>query len=500
MMDPVIRSVIVLGGGSAGFLAALTLQHRVPGLKVTVVRARDIPVIGVGEATTSWFSIYLHNILGLDRQRFHEKVCPVWKLGVKLIWGPRDQKAFYYPFGGQYLEASIGGLPRENAFYCLARGLQPASLYYALMETERSPMHRLPDGSVGLDERYGYHIENRTFISYLEMIATERGIDIQERHVEGAIKREDGGIKALRFKDGSTMEADFFVDCSGFGSRLLGVEMAEPYESFSDSLFCDMALAGVWEREAPVLPYTTAETMDHGWCWRTEFEHHVNRGYVFSSRFCDVERAERELRRKNPQISEKLNVVKFKTGRHRRMWVKNVAAVGNASGFVEPLEATGLQMIGVESLTVAGVIRDSAGRPTEGMIRLANNQINTWWDDIRGFLALHFKFNERLNTPFWRACRAETNLAGASDFVKFYQESGPSAMCQSLVPRYTVFGHGGYLAMLLGMRVPTKFQPRFEPGELEAFDAVVQRIRATAQEAMEMEEAIARTHRADWRW
>src|SRR6185436_5095512 len=149
------------------------------------------------------------------------------------------------------------------------------------------------------------------------------------------------GIAALVAEDGRRITGDLYIDSSGFRSELLGRALQEPFLNYDDALFCDKAVIGGWPRtNEPILPYTTAETMDSGWCWQIEHENFINRGYVYSSAFISDDAAREELLRKNPKVATVPRVVRFRSGRYERSWVGNVVAVGNAAGFVEPLEAT----------------------------------------------------------------------------------------------------------------------------------------------------------------
>ena len=171
-------------------------------------------------------------------------------------------------------------------------------------------------------------------------------MEIIDGKVTGSERRPEGGIAAVHLEDGRRLAADFFIDASGFRSELLGRALEEPFVSFDRSLFCDRAVVGGWERtDEPILPYTTAETMDAGWAWQIEHEHHVNRGYVYSSQAISDDEAAAEFLRKNPKAPQSPRVVKFRSGRYRRQWVDNVVAIGNAGGFVEPLEATALMIV-----------------------------------------------------------------------------------------------------------------------------------------------------------
>lgn len=480
-------------------LAALTLKKTAKWLSVSVIRSKKLGVIGVGEATTPWFRTYLHDKLKIDQRAFYQDVRPVWKLGNRLEWGPPERTHFNYPFGDAFVELQHRSLSKSNAYFCLAEGTGPPSTFGLLMDCNRAPVRRDEQGRVRIDSHYAYHIENKVFVAFLESVALKRGISLSDNEVVD-VPQDERGIVSLGLSNGSHVSADLYIDASGFRSRLLGEALSEPFVSFADSLYCDTAITGQWERDEPIRPYTTSTTMDHGWCWRTEFEEHVNRGYVFSSQFCSEDEAIAELKRVDPKIGEPLNVIKFPTGRRADFWVKNVAAVGNAAGFVEPLESTGLQTIGETITTLAKCLVDSDGNPTEGMRRLANEHIANWWEDLRGFLAVHFKFNTRKDTAFWQHCREDTNLACAQPIVDFYEESGPAGLYYDRMPKATIFGYGGYLTLLIGQRVPTRYQSQISDIDMRIWkEAVVEKQKAVDQ-ALTTEEALRLVHAPDWQW
>ena len=217
--------------------------------------------------------------------------------------------------------------------------------------------------------------------------------------VEQVIRDGRGGVGGLRLASGRTETADLYVDASGFRSELLGKALAEPFVPYDRSLFCDRAVVGGWEREAgdPVRPYTTCETMDAGWCWQIELEGRVNRGYVYASACVSDEDAEKEFRRKNPMVGP-TRVVKFVSGRYRRGWVENVVAVGNAAGFVEPLEATALGTISTQCRLLASSLIDADGEVLPAGVAQYNEHHARSWDGIRNFIAVHYRFNTRLGT------------------------------------------------------------------------------------------------------
>jgi tryptophan halogenase len=241
--------------------------------------------------------------------------------------------------------------------------------------------------------------------------------------------------------------------------------------------------------------------MDAGWAWQIEHEHWINRGYVYSSRFISDDAARAELLAKNPKIANEPRIVKFRSGRLRRSWVGNVVAIGNAAGFVEPLEATALQVICVQSRAVADALIDGEQRPTQSAIAIYNELNGYGWDDIRDFLAIHYAFNTRLDTPFWRACRDETDIGGAARLVEYYRENGPSTLGSPFLLRATnSFGIDGYLALLCGQQVPHQRPYNPTPPEAKAWEARTKLLAAEAQRGFGVKEALAAIRGPKWKW
>lgn len=461
-------NILVLGGGSAGLIAAITLKRVLPGLDVRVVRSREIGIIGVGEGTTPIFPAHLHKFLGLPPKDFYQRAQPTWKLGLRLLWGGRGD--FNYTFDSQ-LGCRWVDLARNNGFY-VDEDCSDAGLYSALMK--RNKVFAL--GANGKPEisftAHAYHIENVKLVNYLEWQATKLGVEITDGTVREA-GCEGENITHLDLESGERVEADLYIDASGFHAKLLGETLKEPFLDYSDTLFCDRAVIGprLRERTEPIRPYTTAETMDHGWCWRIDHEHHINRGYVYSSAFVSDADAEAEFRRRSPKVGE-VRIVRFRSGRYRRAWVGNVVAVGNASGFVEPLEATALMILCNQCATLVKGFIDCLGEPNPTLVKLYNDFLGRHWDETRDFLALHYRFNTKLDTPFWRHCRAETPLHDKQALVDFYEENGPSLIAQgNLIWDGSQFGLEGYYSLLVGMKVPHRKPYQPPPDERARWEA-----------------------------
>jgi tryptophan halogenase len=213
------------------------------------------------------------------------------------------------------------------------------------------------------------------------------------------------------------------------------------------------------------------------------------------------EEATREFLEKNPKVRE-TKVVKFISGRYRDLWVNNVVAIGNSGGFVEPLESTALATIACECQAIAYTLRETPiRRVTNSQIAQFNNRSARAWDTILSFLAIHYRFNRRLDTPFWRACLADVDLAGAAGIVAYYQENGPGVLWRdTLLDRFDIFKLDGYWTLLVGQKVPydtsivISTEERVKWQRIQAFN------RRQAANAMPAEEAYRMIRRPEWQW
>jgi tryptophan halogenase len=492
-----VRNVIVVGGGSAGFLAAITLKARLRNLSVIVIRSKDIGIIGVGEGSTIVLTSHLHGYLGIDHAEFFRLAEPQWKLGIKFLWGRRP--FFHYSFDAQF-DAQYPSLAKNAAYYFGPGALAHTGPAAALMTHDRVFLRRR-DGSPVITRSLAYHLENEKFVHFLERYAARLGVQIWDETIR-EVARDDRGVRELRLESGRNVSADLYIDASGFRSLLLGKTLQEPFVSFKDSLFCDHAVVGGWQRGAdePIKPYTTAETMDAGWCWQIEHEHRINRGYVYSSPFISDEAAEAEFRAKNPKVGP-TRIVKFVSGRYERSWVGNVVAVGNASGFVEPLESTSLSFIASESIWLTEALRDADMEVRPSVVQLFNKRVGRGWDVIRQFLALHYRFNGRLDTPFWCECREKTDVCGAAEIVDYYRENGPGTLwSKQLLSHDDQFQMEGYLAMLVGQEVPYHASHRITDAERQAWAQYERRFEAQARAGFTVAEALALVRSPQWRW
>jgi len=465
-MEPV-KNVAVVGGGTAGFMAALALKIKLPQLKVTVVRSPDIGIIGVGEGSTPPFTYFIHQFLGIPLQEFIVATRPGFKTGTCFLWGPRPR--FFFPFG-LHMALKVHALPKAIGYYSEHGDYEAASPLSARMKANRVFGFDAKKTLI-LDRDYAYHVENDRFAAFLETKARAVGVEIVDQTIEN-VRQDENGITALNLADGRSITADLYVDCSGFRSLLMGKALGEPRVDYNATLACDRAVVGGWDRPpgVPMLSHTLSETMDAGWCWRIEHPDRIHRGYVYSSAFISDDAAEQELRTKNPMVGP-TRILKFTSGRSVRSWVKNVVAIGNASGFVEPLEATSLSAIATRCQLLVNHLLDGDCVLSPPMQSLFNQNTNDLWDAVRDFLSLHYRFNTRLSTPFWLDRQNNTDLCNAQGLCEYYQHMGPSPVLMgSYVSRVAIFEFTGYLAILAGLRVPSKYTYRPTPADLATWN------------------------------
>lgn len=493
--DGCISSVLILGGGSAGLLAALTVKCMLPQYRVTLVHSQEIGVIGVGEGTTAVFPAHLFGTLGISKERFYREAQPTWKQGIRFLWGERGD--YFYDFGFQY-DLKYARMSKATGFYC-EEDCTDLNEVCAMMQAGKA-FASGPLNKPLIKGEYAFHIENEKLVRCLTNIAIEQGVIIEEDTLQHA-DQDEQGITALHFASGRSHRADLYVDASGFRSELIGKVLGVTRNSFSEALFCDRAVIGGWTREEePLQAYTTAETMDAGWCWKIEHEHFINRGYVYGSNFISDEAALAEFQKANPKITS-TRVVKYQSGRMERNWEKNVVAIGNSSGFVEPLEATALAQIIFASRWMVELLKNQQHRATEAGRERYNAEMGRAWDEIRDFLAFHYKFNTLRDTAFWKHCQEHTSLGDFQGFFEAYQKIGPAPeLIQALPYKPNIYGIEGYLAHLIGMKVP--FQTRHEPTAEEwiIWEQQRRKHRLVAASALTCQQALEAIRKPQWRW
>jgi hypothetical protein len=259
--------------------------------------------------------------------------------------------------------------------------------------------------------QYGFHFNAGLLGEFLRKKGVARGIQCREAHVEDVVLTDDGEVSHLLTKDGERLEADFFVDCSGFGSLITGKALETPFESYADALFNDRAVTLLTDAEAEASTQTVSAALGNGWAWRIPLRDRVGNGYVYSSRHCSEEQAEAELRRYlglAPGLGEARHL-SMRVGRAATFWNRNTLAVGLSQGFLEPLEATALALV---QLTVTQFARlYTAGNGSDQHADTFNQVIAAAFDGVKDYIHTHFLTTDREDTPYWRDCRHNQGAA-----------------------------------------------------------------------------------------
>ena len=411
-MQELIRDVVILGGGTAGWMSATYLARAFGrNVRITLIEAATIPKIGVGEATIPNLQKVFFDFLGIPEEEWMRHCNAAFKMGIRFEnWrSPNEQGGpdhFYHLFG---LIPNCDNVPLSH-YWALRRmqGVEAHPLAYScykeapLMDAKLSP--RMADGTRVAN--YAWHFDAHLVADYLQKLAVGWGVNrvVDELgHVELA---EDGSIAALHTRSGGRFSGDLFVDCSGFRGLLINQALKEPFVDMKDHLLCDSAVATAVPHDDDlhgVQPYTSAIAMKHGWTWKIPMLSRFGSGYVYSSKFVSQDEATDEflkLWNLSPSTT-KLNQIRFRTGRNRRAWVKNCVSIGLASCFLEPLESTGIYFIYAALYQLVKHFPDKGFDPA--VITAFNDEIAYMYDDCRDFIQAHYFTAARQDTPFWRA-------------------------------------------------------------------------------------------------
>ena len=410
-----IKSIGIIGGGSAGYLSALYLKDAFREMDVSVIESSRIPVIGVGEATTPLLRDFLHRKMRFPLKEFYRETKPTLKLGIKFVWGKSGDYSYNSPFGRTDM---------ANALYHTGR-FNDLAFPSLLMDEDKAPFMQCGDHvtPINLAGGYAYHVDNQRFLQYLRKKVIALGCHYIDAELDEVTLTPGGdSIQSLGSTDRSVYQFDLYVDCSGFRSMLLGKALRTPWIDYAASLKTNRAIIGTVPNEGEISPYTTSRTLKSGWLWNTPMQHEDHLGYVFSREHSSDDEAFIELKSHCKTINNE-RVITFRPGRYAASWRGNVVGVGNSFAFIEPLESTGLHMI-LRQLKVLtkGLQRDNA---IPEAAEEYNETTNRRWDELKWFVALHFKYNKRLDTQFWRWCHTELDLSGLEEYIDYYMDRGP---------------------------------------------------------------------------
>lgn len=419
-MSKPIREMVIVGGGTAGWMAASYLTkalHRE--VKITLVESEAVPKIGVGEATIPNLQKVFFDFLGVPEVEWMQHVNGAFKAGIKFVnWRAKPQPGredhFYHLFGKV---PNCNGIPLTQYWvWKRKQGFREDMAYSCYPQPESLDAKLAPCLLGGARQMsYAWHFDAHLVADFLKRWSTDRGVTHVVDDVVGVNLNEHGYIESLSTQLGRTLRADLFIDASGFRALLINKALKEPFVDMSDHLLCDSAVATAVPNEDAVLgidPYTSAIAMDSGWTWKIPMVGRFGSGYVFSSKFTSRDQATVDfLRLWGLSEHHSLNQIKFRVGRNARAWVKNCVGIGLSTCFLEPLESTGIYFIYAALYQLVKHFPDTSFDAR--MVGEFNDAIAYMFDDCRDFIQAHYFTTSREDTAFWRANRHELRIADA---------------------------------------------------------------------------------------
>jgi tryptophan halogenase len=409
MSEVPLRRIVIVGGGTAGWMTAAALARVcLPGMSVTLVESDEIGIVGVGEATIPSIALF-NQSLGLDEAEFVAATGGTYKLGIAFDgWGKPDE-AYVHAFG--LVGSALGVVPFHHYWLRgLKLGISKPLGHYILhtiaIAGNRFAHVERPPGSVLPPLPYAFHFDASLYAKFLRRYAQERGVTRQEGKIVAVERNQHSGdIAAVLLASGARLEGDLFVDCSGFRGLLIEQELEAGFEDWTHWLPCDRAIAVPCARVDPLMPLTRSIARKAGWQWRIPLQHRTGNGYVFSSsRISEDEAAATLLANLDGEAMGDPRTIRFVTGRRRKTWVRNVVAIGLSSGFIEPLESTSIHLIQTAINRLLELL--PAGEISEATREDYNIRSAFEMERIRDFIILHYYANQRFGEPFWDDLRA----------------------------------------------------------------------------------------------
>lgn len=458
MADRLIRSLVVVGGGAAGWMAAAALANALRGqCRIALVESEEIGIIGVGEATIPPIKLF-NRTLGIDEAAFLKATQGTMKLGIEFVDWTRPNTRYFHPFGRfgvdfdavplhQYwLKARLDGDPMP---------LGDLSMAWAMAKRLRFS-HPIADPKrIQSTFDYAYHFDAALYARTLRAYAEARGVERVEGRIT-SVKRhaEQGDISAVVLDHGQEVAGEFFIDCSGFRGLLIEGALETGYEDWTHWLPCDRAVAVPCAHGGGFTPYTRSTARAAGWQWRIPLQHRIGNGYVYASgHIGDDEAAATLLDNLDGEALAEPRFLRFVTGRRKLSWNRNCVALGLAAGFMEPLESTSIHLIqsGITRLLALFPDRDRAPHVMEEYNRLTRME----YERIRDFLIFHYHAANRPDDPLWRQVAEIAIPETLARKIAHFRSHG-----RLVAEELELFQNPNWLAVLVGQDIiPERVDP-----------------------------------------
>ncbi len=408
--NSMVRDVIIVGGGTAGWMTAAALGHLMApkGVNVKLIESETIGTVGVGEATIPQITLF-NRLLGFDENEFVRATQATFKLGIEFVNWTRLDHSYFHPFGNYgadmegipfhhfWLQQHQSGYEHGLSAFCLQ---EVAAKRGKFARPDKSMMNS-PLGHIA----YAFQFDANLYALFLRAFAQARGVERVEGLIDKAnLNGESGFVESVSLQDGRTVAGDFFIDCSGFRGLLIEQALRTGYDDWSGWLPANRAIAVPCESGGELSPFTRSTAHSAGWQWRIPLQHRTGNGHVYCDEFISDDEATRVLldNLEGKPLKDPMQL-RFTTGMRRKCWNKNVVALGLASGFMEPLESTSIHLIqtGIARLMTLFPTRDFP----QADIDEYNRATRVEYEFVRDFLVLHYRQNERTDSEFWTYCQ-----------------------------------------------------------------------------------------------
>ncbi len=474
-----IKRIVIVGGGSSGWMTAAFLAKRLENIDITVIEASDIPIIGVGESTIPPI-IHFLKAMGLEESDWMPVCNATYKSAIRFKdFYSTEDPAFWYSFEPM---GNLAGRPVSRYWhnkYLTDPAFSDRFTFYDYCFVapeicrENKSLHSMTQ--VGP----AYHLDAGLLGEFLIKFAQDNGVERIIDKIKGVNRNEDGSIQSLIRENGSDLEADLFIDCTGFSSLLMGKTLQEPFEEYYDYLFNDKAVAlrhPYQDKEKEMFSYTGCTAVSSGWIWQIPLYNRMGAGYVYCSRYQSEDEAELELRQflgEERMKDVETNHINIRVGKHQRTWVKNCIAIGLSSGFIEPLESTGLFIVQLQVETLAHILGGNDGDVSQVDIRIFNKVVTDLYEGIRDFLICHYALTSREDTPYWKDIKYKTKIPDSLvELLRFARMTIPDLpiIRQIYQPNFGDYSFtDGWQSILIGMNyLPYDFGQFKNAGPFEA--------------------------------
>jgi tryptophan 7-halogenase len=464
-----VRRVVIVGGGTAGWMAAAALAKFLgEAAQIRLIESEEIGTVGVGEATIPQIKL-LNQALGIDENEFIRATQATFKLGIEFVDWTRTGDRYFHSFGA--VGRPVGIVPFHHFWlrYHSAGGRRDLGEFAPnTLAASRNQFGRVPQRVGGKPNNYGYafHFDAALYARFLRGYAETRGVRRTEgKVVDVALDGSSGFIQSVKLAGGENIAGDFFIDCSGFRGLLIEQALGSGYLDWSQWLPCDRALAVPCASAGALTPFTRSTAREAGWQWRIPLQHRIGNGYVYCSEHITDEEAQRTLLANlDGRALADPRPLRFKTGKRKQVWKRNCLALGLASGFLEPLESTSIHLI------QSGLSRLMHFYPTMGFdqadIDAFNAQTDAEFEGVRDFIILHYHVNQREGSAFWRRCREAALPDKLRQRIALFEANGR-------IPRQgdELFGEPSWLQVMWGQGLRPRgwhpFADQLAPSEIE---------------------------------